>query len=115
MGHIWNVCKVSGGIRAMPSHVNNQKLQPRFQRVSERSRRSRVSHLRLCTIDRRLPLLYARARAYVRVYLWRAFVRVIYAVTRAARSHTRPPIYRAALVMRYARDTSGPDIMYVCA
>lgn len=33
VGHIWNVCKVSG-IRAMPSHVNNQKLQPRFQRVS---------------------------------------------------------------------------------
>lgn len=49
MGHIWNVCKVSG-IRAMPSHVNNQKLQPRFQRVS--GHRSRVSHLRSCTIDR---------------------------------------------------------------
>lgn len=39
----------------MPSHVNNQKLQPRFQRVS--GHRSRVSHLRLCAIDRPpLPL-----------------------------------------------------------
>lgn len=54
MGHIWNVCKVSG-IRAMPSHVNNQKLQPRFQLVS--GPRSRVSYLRSCTIDQQ-PLLY---------------------------------------------------------
>jgi len=68
VGHIWNVCKVSG-IRAMPSHVNNQKLQPRFQRVS--GHRSRASHLHLCAIDRSIdpplsPLrrcACARARA----------------------------------------------------
>lgn len=89
VGHIWNVCKVSG-IRAMPSHVNNQKLQPRFQ-TSKRAHRSRVSHLRLCTADRsggRSPAIYA-AVSYVCMRDSRVY---------DSRAHTRPSfIYRAAL------------------
>jgi len=49
VGHIWNVCKVSG-IRAMPSHVNNQKLQPRFQRVSGHT--AHVCRIYVYTADR---------------------------------------------------------------
>lgn len=58
VGHIWNVCKVSG-IRAMPSHVNNQKLQPRFQRVSGHT--AHVCRIyvytanRVCTARERIP------------------------------------------------------------
>lgn len=43
VGHIWNV----SGIRAMPSHVNNQKLQPRFQRVSGHT--AHVCRIYVCT------------------------------------------------------------------
>lgn len=93
--HIWNVCKVSG-IRAMPSHVNNQKLQPRFQRVS--GHRSRVSHLRLCAIDR--PL-------YCRCVCAMGFIHQVYNHMCMCMYTTRARTYLTAHLSRCARCTSG--------
>lgn len=74
----------------MPSHVNNQKLQPRFlaRRVSGMSRSARVFAFTFTrfTIDRRL--LY-HTRACIHTY----------------DSHTRPLIYRAAAMHFSVRNT----------
>lgn len=74
----------------MPSHVNNQKLQPRFlaRRVSGMSRSARVFAFTFTrfTIDRRL--LY-HTRACIHTY----------------DSHTRPLIYRVAAMHFSVRNT----------
>lgn len=91
VGHIWNVCKVSG-IRAMPSHVNNQKLQPRFQRVSGHTPLTCVAFTFMRPIDRAPAIagpIYGAAVPYVCVPRLRVCI--------DSRAHTRPPfIYRAA-------------------
>lgn len=74
VGHIWNVCKVSG-IRAMPSHVNNQKLQPRFQRVSGHT--AHVCRIYVYTADRLAVYACRTCARDSRVY--------------GSRAHTRPP------------------------
>lgn len=85
VGHIWNVCKVSG-IRAMPSHVNNQKLQPRFQRVSGHT--AHVCRIYVYTADRSGP-------SYCRLYTNAIRVRNSRVCTNS-RAHTGVPDRRAA-------------------
>lgn len=88
VGHIWNVCKVSG-IRAMPSHVNNQKLQPRFQRVSGHTPLTCVAFTFIRPIDR---------AGYCRLYTRVPYVCVRDSRVYDSRAHTRPSlIYRAEL------------------
>lgn len=89
VGHIWNVCKVSG-IRAMPSHVNNQKLQPRFQRVSGYT--AHVCRIYVYTADRSAGLYIAG------LYMRNVRVRA----TRVCTTRERIPDHRSFIAPRCA-------------
>lgn len=95
VGYIWNVCKVSG-IRAMPSHVNNQKLQPRFQRVNGHT--AHVCRIYVYTVDR-------SGRLYCRLY---TSAGTYACATRVCTTRERIPDRRSFIAPRCTSRYLGP-------